>query len=90
MKKKIAVVVRDRQGEALRVGVGLTLANDLVNVFIMDRKVEETEDNLMNLDIMKDMNITVFTNAGENAGMTYLSPGELAQKLLEFDHILPY
>jgi len=90
VKKKIAVIVRDRQGEALRMGVGLTLANDIVNMFIMDRTVEETEDNMMNLEIMNDMNITVYTNIRENTGMTYLSPEEIAQKLLEFDHILPY
>ena len=34
MSKRIAVIVRERQGEALRMGVGLTLADELNSVAI--------------------------------------------------------
>ncbi len=90
MAKKIAVIVRDRQSEALRMGVGAMLADDLVTVFVMDKKVEETENNMMNLETMNDMDIKTYTNCKENANIEYLSTEEIAQKLLEFDNILPY
>lgn len=90
MAKKVAVIVRDRQAEALRMGVGMMLADDLVTVFVMDRKVEETENNAMNIETMNDMDIKVYTNCKENANIEYLSTEEVAKKLLEFDNILPY
>ncbi|RJQ17453.1 MAG: hypothetical protein C4560_08490 [Nitrospiraceae bacterium] len=90
MQKKIAIVVRDRQSEALRMGVGMILADDLVGVFVMDRKVEESDDNSMNLETMVDMDVKVYTNFKGNENIEYLSTEEVAQKLLEFDNILPY
>ncbi|MBI5099856.1 MAG: hypothetical protein HZB30_11525 [Nitrospirae bacterium] len=90
MAKKIAILVRDRQGEGLRMGVGAMLADDLITVFVMDRKVEETDDNMMNLETMNDMDIKTYTNFKGNENIEYISTEEIAQKLLEFDLILPY
>ncbi len=90
MAKKIAVLVRDRQGEALRMAVGITLMDDVIDVYVLDRKVEETEDNDLNLETMKDLEMNVYTNCKDNEGLEYLSTEEIAQKLLEYDHILPY
>ncbi|VAX28385.1 hypothetical protein MNBD_NITROSPIRAE02-1419 [hydrothermal vent metagenome] len=90
MAKKIAVLVRDRQGEALRMAVGITLMDDIIDVYVLDRKVEETEDNDLNLETMKDMEMNVYTNCKENEELEYLSTEEIAEKLLGYDHILPY
>mgnify|MGYP003444463983 FL=1 len=90
MGKKIAVLVRDRQGEALRMSVGLILLDDTVDVFVLDRKMEETEKNLLNFETMKDMGMSVYTNSKENPDMEYLSTDEIAEKLPEYDHVLPY
>jgi hypothetical protein len=90
MAKKIAILVRDRQGEGLRMGVGAMLADDLITVFILDRKVEDTGDNMMNLETMNDMDIKTYTNFKGNENVEYISTEEIAQKLLEFDLILPY
>ena len=90
MAKKLAVLVRDRQAEALRMGLGLILADDEVSVFIMDREVEKTEDNDMNVETMGDMDVKLYTNFKGNENMEYLSTEEIAQKLLEYDQILPY
>jgi hypothetical protein len=90
MAKKIAILVRDRQGEGLRMGVGMMLADDLVTVFVLDRKVEDTENNMMNLETMNDMDIKTYTNFKGNENIEYLSTEEIAKKLLEFDNILPY
>ncbi|OGW60111.1 MAG: hypothetical protein A2V83_02930 [Nitrospirae bacterium RBG_16_64_22] len=90
MAKKIAVLVTDRQGEALRMSVGLILLDDAVDVFVLGRKMEETEKNLLNFETMKEMDMNVYTNARENAEMKYLSTDEIAEKLAEYDHVLPY
>ncbi len=90
MAKKIAILVRDRQGEGLRMGVGMILADDAVTVFVLDRKVEETEENMMNLETMNDMDIKTYTNFKGNENIEYIPTEEIAKKLLEFDTILPY
>ena len=90
MAKKIAVLVTDRQGEALRMSVGLILLDDTVDVFVLGRKMEETEKNLLNFETMKEMDMNVYTNARENAEMKYLSTDEIAEKLAEYDQVLPY
>ncbi len=90
MGKKIAVLVRDRQGEALRMSVGITLMDDTIDVYVLDSKVESNDDNDLNIETIKDMDMKLATNTKENAGMDYISNEELAKKLLEYDHIIPY
>ena len=90
MVKKIAVLVRDRQGEGLKMGLGLTLANDEVDVFVLDRKVEDTESNRTNIQMLGDMKIKLYSNHEANSDMEFISTTGLAQKILEYDHILPY
>jgi len=90
MKKKIAVVLRDRQEEGLRMAIGLTLMNDKVDVFVLDRKLEETEKNITNIEMAGAVNIDMYSNCSENNGMKHLSTEEIAITLLEYDHVLPY
>ena len=44
MPKKVAVLVRERQHEALRMAVGMTLDDNEVSVFVMDRKLPADEN----------------------------------------------
>lgn len=90
MSKKIAVVVRERQSEALRMGVGLTLADDSVDVFVLDRKVEETADNALNIETMDMMDMKLYTNVEGTEGTEYMSTEDMAAKLLEYDNVIPY
>jgi hypothetical protein len=90
MSKKIAVLTRDRQGEVLRMALGITLMDDVIDVYVLDRKVEDTKENNLNIETMKDMNMNLYTNCRENKDMRYLSTEEIAQRLLEYDIILPY
>ena len=90
MGKKIAVLVRDRQGEGLRMSVGVTLMDDTIDVYVLDRKVESNADNDLNLETIKDMDMKLATNTKENAGMDYISTEDLAQKLLDYDHVVPF
>lgn len=90
MSKKIAVLVRDRQEEALRMSLGITIMDDAIDVYVLDRKAEETEKNQMNIEMMKEMEIKIFTNYKGNEGMEYLTTEEISERLLSYDHILAY
>jgi hypothetical protein len=90
MAKKIAVLVRGRQSEALRMSLGLTLVDDIVDVYVMDNKLEQTEQNTSNLELMREMEIKLYSNDNLNEGMQYCSSEDIAQKLLGYDHVLPY
>ncbi len=89
MAKKIAVLVRDRQAEALRMAVGLTLADDEVNVFVMDRKLESNENIDLNIETLGDMDAKIFTNNPENK-FEQMTTEEIARALLGYDVIIPY
>ncbi len=90
MAKKIAVLVRDRQGEALRMSVGITVMDDQIDVYVLDRKIEENEENEMNLEMIKEMEMNLYTNVKDNTDMECMSNEDLARKLLEYDNILAY
>ncbi len=90
MPKKIAVLVRDRQGEALRMAVGIILLDDVIDVYVLDRKVERSDSNDLYLETISDMEMNAFSNVKENEGMEYLTAEEIALRLLDYDHVLPY
>jgi len=90
MQKKIAVLVRARQSEALRMSLGLILVDDLVDVYVLDRKLQATAETSLYLDTMKEMEIRIHTNCHENEGMDYVTDEEIALKLPRYDHVLAY
>ncbi len=90
MQKKIAVLVRERQSEALRMSLGLILVDDLVDVYVLDRKLQATGETALHLETLKEMDIQARTNCRENEGMEYLPVDEIAMRLPQYDHILAY
>jgi hypothetical protein len=89
MAKKIAVLVRDRQSEALRMAVGLTLADDEVNVFVMDKKLESDENIDLNVETLGDMDAKIFSNNPENK-FEQMTTEQIAKALAGYDVIIPY
>jgi hypothetical protein len=90
MSKRIAVLTRDRQAEALRMSGGLTLLDDSVEVYVLDRKIEDSKVIAKNLDMVQNMlEIPMFTNCKDNS-YNYLTNEELANKLLSYDVVIPY
>jgi hypothetical protein len=57
---------------------------------VLDRKVEKNDDNDLNLETIKDMDMKIATNTKLNEGMDYISTEDLAKKLLGYDHIIAY
>jgi len=90
MQKKIAVLVRERQGEALRMSLGLILVDDVVDVYVLDKKLQASEETALHVETLKEMEMQMYTNCRENEGMEYLSTQEIAQRLPSYDHILAY
>ena len=89
MKKKVAVIVRDRQQEALRMSVGLTLADNQVTVFIMDRKLEAGEEIDIAVETLGAMNAKLISNNPEN-NFDRMTTEEIARALTGFDTVIPY
>ena len=88
--KRIAVIVRDRQSEALRVAGGLTLADDTIDVYVLDRKLDRTDKELAGpLELVSDLELKVYSNNAEN-GFTTIALEEMAKKLLDYDLVVPY
>ena len=90
MQKKIAVLVRERQSEALRMSLGLILRDDVVDVYVLDRKLQQTEESTLHLETMREMEMKLYTNYRGNADMEYLTTAEIARRLPQYDNILPY
>ncbi len=88
MSRKVAVLVRDRQQEALRMSLGLTLENN-VSVFIMDNKLVNDENNALNVEMLGDMDAKIFSNNPENK-FPQMTIEEIARALTEFDVVIPY
>lgn len=89
MAKKVAILVRDRKGEALRMAVGATLADDEVNVFIMDDKLVPDENMQLNLDTMSDLDVKIYSNNPENP-YEQMTTEQIAKALPNYDVIIPY
>jgi hypothetical protein len=88
--KKIAVIVRDRQSEALRVSGGLTLADDTIEVFVLDGKLDKDKPQIAQpLELVTDLDLKIYSNNAEN-GFTTIGLDEMARKLLEYDIVVPY
>jgi hypothetical protein len=88
--KRIAVIVRDRQGEALRVAGGLTLADDTIEVFVLDNKLDkENAEVAKPLELVADLDLKVYSNNPANS-YPVISLEEMAKKLLEYDIVVPY
>ncbi len=90
MAKRIAVLVRERQGEALRVAVGLTLKSDRVEVFVLDRKLLDTQEHRMYLDLLEETGMPVMTNCADNTDLALLTNADIARRIANSDVILPY
>lgn len=89
MTKKVAVLVRDRQHEALRMALGLTLADNSVSVFVMDTRLASDKNIEMSVETLGDMNAKIYSNNTENK-FTQMATEEIAQALTEYDIVIPY
>ncbi len=90
MTKRIAVLVTNRRGEALRMALGLTLMDDVVDVYLLDGRFEATEPEALDLDLLKEMGLKVYSTRRDEAEMEFVSIAEIAETLPGYDHVIPY
>ncbi|MBE0429883.1 MAG: hypothetical protein IBX61_08425 [Thermoleophilia bacterium] len=89
--KKIAVLVQERQGEALRMALGLTLADDKVSVFnIGMQPIEANDENNLNVESLKMMDVPLYSVHEADSEFENTVMQVVPEKLLEFDHVVPY
>ena len=89
MAKKVAVMVRDNQQEGLRMAVGLTLEDNAVSVFVMDKKLASGDDIDLNVETLGDMDAKIYSNNPENK-FEQRTTEEVARVLPEFDVVIQY
>ncbi len=88
--KKIAVIIRDRQDEALRMAVGLTLEGDEVSVFNLGEPIDHHGDNDLNVETLGDLDCGRYSVNAADEGFEQMTMQNVPQKLLEYDHVAPY
>jgi len=89
-KKKIAVMVRDRQGEALRMSLGLVLADDEVTVINVGSPIERNDDNNLSIESLEMMDCILFSVNEVDEGFQSITMQDIPAKLLDYDHVVPY
>jgi predicted transcriptional regulator len=89
MAKKVAVIVRDRQHEALRMAVGLTLEDAAVSVYVMDNKLASDENIDLNVETVGDMDGKIYSNNPENK-FDQMTTEEIALAIAEADAVIAY
>ena len=90
MAKKIAIIVRDRQSEALRMSAGITFMDDVIELFFLDQPLQDDDNVAVNMEIAAEMEVAMYSNVKANSSMTYLPTAEMHKKLYEYDHIIAY
>ncbi len=90
MGKKVAVLIRNNQDEGFRMSVGLTLADDEVNVFLMDKKLESGENIDLNVETLGDLDVKLFSNNPENSKFQQMNTEEIGKALANYDAVITY
>jgi hypothetical protein len=88
--RRIAVVIRDRESEALRMALGLTLVDDQVDIFVLGRHLAGADEDVMNLELLGEVGIKVYSDQQGDRYAQFRPSPEIARRLLEYDHVLPY
>lgn len=92
MGRRIAVVAAEAalQAEALRVCVGISALNDDVGLFLLDHELKLTPESSGSMEMIREIGNQVFTNTGRNKTYQLLTNARIAEKLLEYDHVLVF
>lgn len=89
MMKKVAVIVSDDQHSGLRMGVGLTLGDSAVTVFLMDKPLESADDIDLNVETLGDLDAKLYSNV-PGSKCEIMNTAEIARALTDFDAVIQY
>jgi hypothetical protein len=82
MMKKVAVIVSDDQHSGLRMGVGLTLGDSAVTVFLMDN-ID------LNVETLGDLDAKLYSNV-PGSKCEIMNTADIARALTDFDAVIQY
>ncbi|MDA8387799.1 MAG: hypothetical protein M0Z58_03910 [Nitrospiraceae bacterium] len=88
-KKKIAVLVRERTDEALRMALGLTLCDDALDVYLTGAAPAGSEQNRMSIDMLRTMGAGLYS-LFETGDFTLVSERDMPRALLDYDIVIAY
>ncbi|MDX2470454.1 MAG: hypothetical protein QNL04_07755 [SAR324 cluster bacterium] len=86
MSNKYAIVTETRQGEAFRVGLGLILLDDEVEIFVVNHPLSTGDMAKSQYANIKEMEIPLHFVGSDGD----LSLEELSNRLTEFTQVIPF
>ncbi|MBI5074238.1 MAG: hypothetical protein HZB62_03545 [Nitrospirae bacterium] len=90
MAKKIAVIVRDRHAEALRMAIGLSLEDDEVHIYILDCRFDDHNQGInANLAMLNELETRIISNCPDNS-FERMHNEAIARELVHYDTVIPY
>jgi hypothetical protein len=90
MSKKLVVVIRNRQSEALRMSLGLILMDDIVDIIVLNNKLDHSKEAALNIETIHEMDMKIYTNVEQGGDVRYIPTPKIAEKLLSYDHVLAF
>lgn len=87
-QKKIAVIVRERQSEALRMSIGLTILDDSIDVFLI-QPLKDEANTVQELEGVLELGLKVYSLFPDER-FNQITVEEMAKMLYGYDHIIPY
>lgn len=70
--------------------IGLTLMDDVVDIYVLNRKLENTESVAANLETIKDLELNMYSDYSEQDYAEQVSIDQIANAMTDYDHVLPY
>ena len=95
MSKKVAVLIKDkeRQYEGLRTSLGLLLDFHIVSMFVLNHEIDMTEEYHDNMEFIDEMEGFRYSNVPANVekhGFQVVTLKNLAQKLKDYEIVIPF
>lgn len=70
--------------------LGLILLDDVVDLYVLGRKLEITGVNTLHFETVREMEMKIYTDCKDNADLEFVTTDEIAHRLTTYDHVLPY
>lgn len=89
--KKIAVILTGRQSEGIRMAAGLSLLDDKVDIYLIDKDFDERDLQVIekHLEMIESVGIGLYSNFIKK-GFNFISNVDCGKKFSAYDYIIPY
>jgi len=70
--------------------IGLTLMDDVVDVYVLSRKLDSADGTVANLETIKELELKLYSDQSDQDYAEHLPLEQIATRMTEYDHVLPY